>query len=1159
MRFTPEQETAIKIRDNNLLVAAGAGSGKTGVLTQRIVDRLGDGEDIDRLLVLTYTKAAAGEMLKRIREKIFQAAALAETGEERRHWQRQIMLLGDAPITTLHSFCLQLLKRHYNAIPGLDPNFRILEPSMALVHLHDLLDDFLERCYTREDQEQRERFFSLLRLYGNRLGDDGLKDEILRLREFGSAQGDFYQWLLESLDKYENKDFWFDAAMTMAAKEVGLVLDALKGIREEAQILNGPQGYLATLDRDIAGFQELLQEDWTWSAIGRGKFFSTLTRKTKDDDEDIANYLKTRRNSVKDYFNKKIQPLFKRDFHSYAGEMEISARDMATLIEVTGEFYKEYQAYKIKKGFLEFSDLEQYAYALLRDNPQIREEYHRLFQEILIDEYQDVNPLQEKILSLLTNGNNLFVVGDIKQSIYGFRFADHTIFKNRYAKYAKAPGNKYGAKILLNRNFRSSKGILDSVNYFFCQWMEESTVELAYGQDEALIPGGEGEVEVTDPAAVEMNFIYRPSDEEMDPGFDDPEEMRYHGRYIAKRIASIVERGELIRSRGVERPAEYGDIAILIRAVQAAAPIIEEELLTLGIPVTGPNKRRFTQCQEVRLLLSLLQVLDNPLQDIPLGALLRSPFFRFDENQLMEIALCQPKKRLWQRLEEYIEVNRSSELAVKAQVFRDKVLAWRSMSKIYPVADLLHIIMDDLNYKSFWTGLSGGRKRLANIEIFLDKAQSFQENGGGLFDFLRYVENLTKTGADEVDDSQEGENTVKIMSIHRSKGLEFPIVFCPGMEKPFNNRDSTYPLLLHNNLGLGPKYKNYQRRTISPTLPRLLIKHTINRANVGERLRLLYVAMTRAESRLIFTAAVSSQAKAGELMAKAKYSAGPKLPGDMMVTASSFLQWLCHGLSRKGGSQELPFKDCPLKISVIPAENPLEAVVRGTEGISLPAGALENLEKAVSLRKKLPVRAKVSVTDLLPKEERFGTPISHIKPKFLGDIRELTAAEQGTVFHRFMELLDSQKPWDLESLKSEAKKMTEAGTFTPTEIKTLDIEAAAAFYQSQYGGELRQAVSFQKELAFTAVLPAREILDLDTEENTVVQGAVDMVYRRRDGGWVLVDYKTGSPARGGEEGFLRHYARQMDLYSLALNHLYGIKIEESVFFLTQERRFLRYK
>lgn len=1157
MRFTPEQEAAIKIREGNLLVAAGAGSGKTGVLTQRIVERLGEGEDIDRLLVLTYTKAAAGEMLKRIREKIFQAAAQSKTQEERRHWQRQIMLLGDAPITTLHSFCLQLLKRHYNAIPGLDPNFRILEPSMALVHLHDLLDDFLEGCYTRENQEDRERFFSLLRLYGNRLGDDGLKDEILRLREFGSAQGDFYQWLLESLEKYENKDFWFDTAMSMGEKEVRLVIKALMGIREEAQALNGPQGYMATLDKDIAGFQHLLNEDWHWTSIGRGKFFGTLARKTKDDDEDIANYLKARRNSVKDYFNKKIQPLFKRDFHSYGEEMDISAKDMGTLIEITSEFYKEYQAYKIKKGFLEFSDLEEYAYVLLRDNPHIREEYHRVFKEILIDEYQDVNPLQEKILSLLTNGNNLFVVGDIKQSIYGFRFADHTIFKSRYDKYQKDTGNQCGTKILLNRNFRSGKGILDAVNYFFCQWMDEATVDLAYGEDEALIPGIESEYEAE--PAVEVNFIYRPSDEDMAPGFDDPEEMRYHGRYIAKQIAAMVDRGDMIKCRGVERPVTYGDFAILMRALQGTAPIIEDELLNLGIPVTGPNKRRFTQCQEVRILLSLLRVLDNPLQDIPLSSLLRSPFFLFDENQLMEIALCQPKKRLWQRLEEYIDINHGGELAVKAQSFRDKILAWRNMSKIYPVGDLLPIIMEELNYTSFWSGLPGGRKRLDNIEIFIDKAQSFQETGGGLFDFLRYVDNLAKTGADEVDDSEGGENTVKIMSIHRSKGLEFPIVFCPAMEKTFNNRDSGYPLLLHNSLGLGPKYKNYERRTISPTLPRLLIKHTINRANVGERLRLLYVAMTRAESKLIFTAAVNSQAKPRELMEKAKYSVGPKLPGDMMVTASSFLQWLCQGLSRKNSGEKLPYNDCPIKISVTPADNPLEVVTRGKEGIPLPEGALENLEKAMAVTKQVPVRAKVSVTDLLPKEEKFGSPISHVKPKFLGDIRQLTAAERGTIFHRFMELLEHQRPWDLDSLKKEAEKMTQAGIFTPQEAETLDIEAAAAFYQSQYGRELRRTLSLKKELAFTAVLPAREILNLDTEEKTVVQGAVDMVYRREDGGWVLIDYKTGSLGGGGDDDFLRHYAKQMELYALALDHLYHIEIEESVFFLTQERRFLRYK
>ncbi|MDO4541823.1 MAG: UvrD-helicase domain-containing protein, partial [Bacillota bacterium] len=824
----------------------------------------------------------------------------------------------------------------------------------------------------------------------------------------------------------------------------------------------------------------------------------------------------------------------------------------------TGEFYKEYQSYKLKKGFREFNDLEEYAYILLRDNEEIRQEYHRHFNEILIDEYQDVNPLQEKILSLLTNGQNLFVVGDIKQSIYGFRFADPGIFKNRYNKYAKDEPNQYGLKILLNRNFRSDKGILDTVNYFFCQWMDENSLDLPYGEDEALISAGEDNEADTSPG-VEMRFIYRPSDDEMNEFFDDPEEIRYHSRCIAKAIRDMIDSGETIREKGVSRPVQYGDVAIIIRSVKDTAPKIEEELTACGIPVTGPNKRHFTECQEVRLLLSLLRVLDNPRQDIPLASVLRSPFFGFDENEMMEVALSQPKKRLWCRLEDYLVSAPDSELKEKYHDFYEKISRWRNLAKVHPVADLLRILTAELNYSCFWSGLPGGKYRLRNVEIFQQKARDFQENGGGLFDFIRYVENLAKTGADEVDDGGKGENTVKIMSIHKSKGLEFPIVFCPCLEKKFNTRDSSYPLILHSELGLGPKYKNYQRRTISPTLPRLLIKHTINRTNTAERLRLLYVAMTRAEQRLIFTAAVSSQDKVEEMMLKARYCMGQKLPGDMMLRASSFMQWFCCGAARKDRRRLLAYQDCPLDISVIPAANPLEAFVGESSDIKLPPGALEHLAISMVKDDSVPVRGKVAVSDLLPQDQYISHDIASINPKFLQEAPSLNAVERGTVFHRFMELLDSNLPWNEPSLKGELTRMTEDGAFTESEAASVDLEAVAVFYNSSYGRELQEAETVKKELSFTVLLPAKDILAIETEEKTVVQGAVDMLYCRNNGTWVLIDYKTGNIGDRGDRDFLDHYGKQMELYALSLKQLYDIEISEGLFFLTQERRFLRYK
>ncbi|MEG1497055.1 MAG: helicase-exonuclease AddAB subunit AddA [Clostridiales bacterium] len=1159
MNFTSEQLTAIKTRGVNILVSAGAGSGKTGVLTERIVDRLREGEDIDKLLVLTYTKAASGEMMRRIRQKIFENLTQASTVAEKKHWQKQVMLLGDASITTLHSFCLQILKRHYNVIPGLNPEFKILDPSLASVHLHDVLDEFLEECYTNPNKEQREKFFSLLRLYGNRLGDAGLKDEMIHLREFGCAQGDFYQWLLESLSTFSNLDIWHFSALESAAKETETVIDTLKCALDTAKKLNGPEKYIITLENDIKELNLLLNENWHWDTIGEANIFKTLGRKSKDDNEEIATYIKAQRTKAKDYFNKKIQPLFKRNFNQYAKEITEVNYDMETLVELTGEFYRRYQEYKIKKGFLEFNDLEQYAFEILREHPNLAHEYQKGFNEVLIDEYQDVNPLQEKILTHLTNGHNLFVVGDIKQSIYGFRFADHSIFKNRYDQYDKEKPNENGLKILLNKNFRSKEGILAGVNYFFYQWMNENVSQLPYGEDEELIPGNlEMQKNLNpDEPEMEVEFIYKPDVEEFDQLFDDPDTIHYHGRYIAKRIEEMMLKGETVTENGIERPLEYKDIAIIMRTVGSSSPVIEEELILRAIPVTGHNKRYFSQCQEVRVLLSILSVLDNPCQDIPLAAVMRSPFFGFNEDELMDIALCHPGDKLWYRLKSYIAEN--GDFKEKTQSFQQQILGWRQLSKIYAVGDLLQIIIKDIDYLSFWAGLPGGKNRLENIDVFRSKAISFQESGGGLFDFLRYVQNLQKTHTDVVDHSENTENSVKIMSIHRSKGLEFPVVFCANLENQFNIKDSTAPLLLHNKLGFGPKYKDHKRRTVSPTLPRLLIKKEIDKANMAERLRILYVVMTRAKNKLIFTSALKDKDKPKDLMAKTQYCFRRKLPSEQMLTAQNFNQWLCYGLSRKDSKLiDLPYQNCKIKVSYLPAPNPLEPMEITTESQKLPHKAFDRLEHWLCAKDDITVPGKVSVTSLLPKLDVFDLK-SNVRPKFLEDIPKISGSEQGTVFHRFMEKINLGKVWNCEEIIKERDGLIKAGFFTPQEGKALDIQGVEGFFQSEYAKDLPHASKIKRELAFTASFPAKDLLALDTEENTVLQGAVDMVYCRKNGDWVLIDYKTNNTSKYGDSGILARYAKQMELYAMALKHLYGIEIKEAAFYLAKDKRFLRYK
>ncbi len=1153
MRFTEEQLCAIKTRNTNILVSAGAGSGKTGVLTERIIDRLRDGESIDELLVLTYTKAAAAEMRSRVRSKMSEAMAQA-VGQERLHWERQMMLLSDAAITTLHSFCLQLLRRHYQLIPGLDPDFRILDPNQAEVHRQDLLKEFIDECYLEPDEEKRERFFVVLRSYGTRLSDDGLKKEILRLIEFGRPQGDLGQWLHEMLRRFGDPDFWHDTVLRLAEHELEIIISSLRGALEDCRVHCGPVKYETTLAQDIAALEELKGADWnTWH---QAKPFGTLGRASKDDDPTVKDYVKSRRDAAKKYFNEKMMPLFQKDFPRYVEEITACYPEMETLVELTISFHERYQAYKLKQKYLEFTDLELYAYCLLRDHEEIRERYRCEFQEVLIDEYQDINPLQEKIITLLCREDNLFVVGDIKQSIYGFRFADHTLFRRRYDAYSKKDGEGEGLKILLNRNFRSRGDILNCVNFLFAQWMDPAVSQMPYGEDEALIPGAQYP-EAGEPV-VETVMIHRPEEGD-ENGFDDPELIDYHGRYIAARIEQMMEEGLIVTENGEERSLRYGDIAILMRSAKGKASAIEESLTLRAIPVAGPGQRHFINCQEVRLFLSILDVLDNPCQDIPLAAVLRSPFFGFDENELMTLARRNKGEKLWTRLRTIEGPQVDGDLKEKVMNFLHWVEHWRSMSKIYPVGELTQMLMLQLRYEAFWGGLPGGRVRRRNLTVLREKAMSFQEmGGGGLFDFLRYLRNLEKNEVDLVSDGGEEKDMVRIMTIHSSKGLEFPVVFVADLNTRFNRQEAKDPLILHDTFGFGPRYKDWERRISMPTLPRLLIQRQRLLDDVAESLRLFYVAMTRAKEKLIFTSASEKSDEAQRLFDRAYYCGTPLLPGELMISSSSMMQWLYYGLSRLS-KEKLPYCDFSFAQKSVAALGPQQEIFRSEQRQpELSPNALKHLKTVLSREEPDPLPAKISVTELLPEIPGKKEEILLPTPKFLERTGTLTAAERGTAFHRFMELLPLDRQWTRESLLKIRQTFLKEQLMTEKMLSAVDDHAVLSFFAGDYGQEVLVAAETRRELPFTGAFPAEDLFHNGREEKIILQGAIDMIYRRPNGDWVLVDYKTNHLKPQGERDFLAHYGRQMDLYAMALSKLFDIEVAESVFYLAEEHRFLPY-
>lgn len=1158
MNFTPEQKRAIEIRGCNVLVSAAAGSGKTGVLTERIVSRLRDGENIDELLTLTFTRAAAGEMKKRVRDKI-SAAAEGTVGDDRSFWQRQLTLIGDAPITTIHSFCLRLLRRHYNLLPGLDPKFHITDPRRAAILRGDLLSAYLEECYTHPEAEMREAFFDLLNLYGSRLSDDGLKKEILHLMEFGCAQGDPEQWLDQACRRFGDLDFWHDKTIDEAGDVIALLIGETEDDLENMERVGGPQSCIDTLLEDLEHLRGL--EDASWETLGSVMPFGRKKPKGKEEDPQQSEYIKNRREQRKKYFSDSVSLLFARPFKNYAEEIALIAPKMETLAYMTKTFYRRYCDEKLKKAALDFSDLELYAVRLLTEHPSLAREYQVAFKEVLVDEYQDINPLQEKILSLLAGEGRLFAVGDIKQSIYGFRLADHTLFRNRALSYGKGEPNENGLLIYLNRNFRSRKEVLSLTNTVFGSLMNEKVSGLVYGDDEKLQFGATYYEEKND-TDVELVVIDRPKNDIE----GDYEALACHGRYIAERIEKMMKDGYLVQDKDGLRPLTYGDITVLMRSANANGENIGRELSDRGIPVQTPSTAGFLSGRETKLIASFLSVLDNPLQDIPLAAVMRSPLFSFDEDELLTLALSRRGRKLWEMVLAAEDLNREGLPLEKTAAFRETILLWRQYAKIYPVGELVDLFLKEFDYSAFWGGLPNGRRRIKNIGLFLDEAFAYQnDDGGGLFDFLRFLEHLAATGGDVPAELDGDDDCVQVMNIHKSKGLEFPVVFLAQTEKRFNKSDLSGALILDKDLGFGPQFKDMDRRLISPTLPRMLMRNRRDKDELAEEMRVLYVALTRAKEKLVITAADSATTKLSVEERVAAYgdevlcNLCPPLPATLLMSDHSYFSWLLHGVAQGEHPGDLSQRN-GFGVTVVAAMPSLPPLVAEKPKRILAVADFERLAETLRRQPACPLPAKVSVTSLLPRGSWEKEYTALPRPRFMSVQKKVSAAEKGTAFHLFMEKLPLDRSWDEPGLRAFLKSLTEKGVLAEDLSETLELDTVLAFLQSSYGKEILQATKIRRELSFVGAFTAAELFDdaEDDDRSVMLQGAIDLIYQRANGQWVLMDYKTNDLRHDGDAAFLAKYGRQMELYTAALQRIYGIEVAERVFFLTKTKEFIGY-
>ena len=966
VKWTPEQESAIiapkdsSLDNQTLLVAAAAGSGKTAVLVERIITRLKDMDNplsVQELMVVTFTKAAAQEMSARIGLALAKAMESTEDAAMQERLERQLNLLPSAHISTLHSFCQWVIRSYFYKL-DINPTARIgNEAEMALLQ-QEVLADLLTKSY----EEGLYNIYELADFFSDDKSDAGLTAKIMSLYNYAMSLANPDGWLRKALEPYKeamtvnpSETLWGQYMWDQHVAVIDRIRERLERMEQILLDPVGPHKWQNIYDNQLAALSMLSGAE-TWNDMGeackhtdtfiKDRFnklgeevdpslqaeFKSLGSQNKDD-------LKAMQAAVFTVLEATLQEQFKAQYPIIKG-----------LVELTIAFHKAYRDMKQEQGIMDFSDLEHLCLALLvepgtEDDPQpsdVAKELQDTFKEIMVDEYQDTNGVQETIINLISRVDNRFYVGDVKQAIYSFRMADSSLFMEKYNTYGGTDAVE--RRIDLAKNFRSHENILAATNFLFYQIMTEEAAELNYTEAESLIPGrivedapedwigGDVELQLLD---VSKDTLSASESDEDEGG--DPENNERELDFIIQKIKEIHGAKKKVQNPdGTFRQIEWRDFAILRRSLAGWGTRAVEAMRQAGIPAVVNERDGYFEAQEIQLLLALLSIIDNPEQDLPMAAVLHSGLVGLDANELGALRLS-GEGSLWSLMPAYAEEAQDERLLA----FIGHMERWRTLSRRHGVTDLLWDIYESQDYVNYVGAMPNGFVRRANVLALYDRAKGYEASGfRGLFRFLRFVESLRDSNQDMplANVVSEADNVVRLMTIHKSKGLEFPVVFLSGVQKGFNMMDLRSELLIDKNAGLGLKGYFPDIRVSFPTMPWFYVKDVKEAALKAEEERILYVALTRARDKLIMTGyfkgfknAKGKLSTLGELIKNAASVEGQQLPTDIITQANTYLEWLIMGFTRHldGGNPlrvaieyegptyfDLPDKKCRIKVEI---------------------------------------------------------------------------------------------------------------------------------------------------------------------------------------------------------------------------------------------------
>ncbi len=1190
-KWTAEQLNAIEKRGCDILVSAAAGSGKTAVLVERIIKIITDKDkpvDIDRLLVLTFTNAAAREMRERIGASLLK---LLRENPKDINLKNQLTLLNKAQITTIHAFCMEVVRKNYAAI-NIDPSFRIADDAESEIIKGEVLEELFEEKYSSGDED----FIALVESFDTGFKDSGLRNNLLEVYKFVRSNPFPERWIDEMVERYNLKDgvkFEESFIGRLIVEEIKLRLDWARKNAEAAVAITakpmGPTEYFEALNDDlnlIDTLDKLLERGIESFEYGLNEVkHKTLARKKKETDSALAEEAKDLRDRCKKEIKKISESVLIKNIEEIEQDIKDGYPFLKALGELVKEFDKKFDEAKRKKQLMDFNDLEHYAVkALVKEDGKsvsitdCAKNYRDRFYEILTDEYQDSNMVQELILSAVSKGENRFMVGDVKQSIYKFRMAKPEIFMEKYNSFLVGEGRQ--VRIDLYKNFRSRKNVLDGINFIFENIMSQDLGEIEY--DEAARLDAGASFEDVDDDTIELHILEKEGIEEKEEEGDLAAD-EIEARHIAKKIKELIKNGYMVteKSTGELRKANYGDVAILMRGVKAANEVYTDVFEREGIPLKTEMTSGFFNTTEIMTVTNVLSVIDNPRQDIPLISVLYSPIYGFSASDLMKIRLMDKKKDFYDCAREYVSRGEDESITKKLEGFFKDLDDFRSEAGHIAISDLLLKIYNDTGYFDMAGASLNGETRQANLRLLINKAENYEKsNFHGLFNFIKYIERIKTTGI-EIGEAKinSGEaNAVSLMTIHKSKGLEYPIVFVAGMGKKFNKQDGTKSVLMHQELGFGVKNFDYKNRVVYETVSRKVIGERIVREGLSEELRVLYVALTRARDKLFMVGSVDDIKK--KVKHWGTYMFFEKMPYFNLLGETAALDWIAPCIMRHKDGKELRnildveeyCYGCVIKnyesnwkvnivtkIGAAEEKEEKEKTVFDADKNEVEK-IKEKLGKKYSYENVAGMPANISISELKRiyqeqfEEREVETDAFRMQSDFeYADFEEkeekLSAAKKGTAVHTVMEHIDFKADIDKKYIEQKIAELVAKNVLTDDEGRSINPYKILNFFKNPIYDRIKLSKGVYKEEAFAMTIKSGNVFGekyANTNEDILLHGIIDC-YFEEDDGLILLDYKTDFIT--SEEDIKNRYRLQMDMYKLALQNATGKIVKEVYIYL----------